>query len=346
MAVLRVVTRVLIVLFWSVCTLFLLRAPDFLSKKPASSLTILVWPNILDRDLFSVFEKRTGIKVYVAYFENYEELFVKLKNGGALGYDMVMTSDYMAELLIKEKVLEKLDKKRCPFFDRINRSFLGNYCDPQNDFTVPYALSLYGLGVDLDAFGGVVKDPSWSLLFNTDHVGMPDDAREVILIAAQYLFGSIDNLTDQKLDQIKTMLREQKKRVEMYTDLRTDYLLFSKTASVVAAMHPDLAHAIKKTSNIKFLLPKEGVFAVLDSMALVKGSVSTDAAYLLLNFLYEQSVMDYYVKEYKFIPALSDVACPDLQLGVDERNIIDSVCFFRNVISPEKLMDCWISVKS
>jgi spermidine/putrescine-binding protein len=175
---------------------------------------------------------------------------------------------------------------------------------------------------------------------------MPDDAREVILIAAQYLFGSIDNLTDQKLDQIKTMLREQKKRVEMYTDLRTDYLLFSKTASVVAAMHPDLAHAIKKTSNIKFLLPKEGVFAVLDSMALVKGSVSTDAAYLLLNFLYEQSVMDYYVKEYKFIPALSDVACPDLQLGVDERNIIDSVCFFRNVISPEKLMDCWISVKS
>jgi spermidine/putrescine transport system substrate-binding protein len=342
----RVFARAVIVVFWMSCTLVLLRAPEFFSPKPSSSLTILVWPNILDRNLLSVFEKKTGIKIYVAYFENYEELFVKLRNGGALGYDMVMTSDYMAELLIKEDLFQRLDKERCPFFDRINSSFLGKYCDPNNDFTVPYALSLYGLGVDCDIVGTLAQNPSWSLLFDTDHVGMPDDAREVILIAAQYLFGSIDTLTDQKLDTIKTMLRDQKKRVEMYTDLRADYLLFSKAASVVAAMHPDLAHAIEKTSNIKFVLPKEGVFAVLDSMALVKGSRNKDAAYRLLNFLYEQSVMDYYVKQYKFIPALSDVACPELNLGVDERTIIDSVHFFRNVVSPEKLMNCWISVKS
>ena len=104
------------------------------------------------------------------------------------------------------------------------------------------------------------------------HIGVPDDARELVLLAAHYLFGSLANLDDRKLEQITALLKKQKKWVELYGDLRTDYLLFSKTSPVVAAMHPDLAHAVNSTPNIVFIIPEEGAFAVLDSLALVKNS--------------------------------------------------------------------------
>lgn len=338
--------RVVGLFFWSLATLFFLHVPEYYSQKPARSITILAWPNIIDSSQFSLFEKKYGIKVYLTYFENYEELFVKLKGSGASGYDLIMTSDYMAEQLIHAQLLDPIEKNKCQFWSRLRLSMLGLYCDLDNHYTIPYALSLYGLGIDLTYFGGKINDPSWGLLFNTNHVGMPDDAREVILIAAHYLFGSIDDLDDEKLEQVKKMLRAQKKRVEMYSDLRTDYLLFSKTAPVVAAMHPDLAHAIQSTSHIRFIVPKEGAFGVLDSFAFPRGASNKEVCYQFLNFLYEHTVMSYYAARYQAISALNDVDLPTIELDSDIQELIKNIHFFRNVVPAKKLTDCWISIKS
>jgi spermidine/putrescine transport system substrate-binding protein len=337
-------------LFWSLCTTIFLYVPQYFVEKPIHSINVLVWPNILDRDLFSTFEKETGIKVYMSYFENYEELFVKLQNSGAQGYDVIMTSDYMAELLIKEDLLDVLDKSKCDFFDRIDVQYLGHYFDKDNRFTTPVALSLYGLGIDLDYFDGVAPQATWGLLFDEKitpgHIGVPDDARELVLIAAQYMFGSIEHLDDAQLEQITTLLKRQKQWVEMYSDLRTDYLLFSKTSPVVAAMHPDLAHAVNMASNIRFMIPQEGAFGVMDSLAIVKGSQNKDASYAFLNFLYKKEVMDYYVKRYKFIPTLKDSIHADGVLSISRDTIMQSVHFFKNVVSPQKLGQIWIAIKS
>ncbi len=336
--------------FWTLCIVFFLYAPQYFVKKSAHSINILVWPNILDKDLFATFEKESGIKVHMSYFENYEELFVKLKNSGSEGYDVIMTSDYMAELLIKANLLDTLDKSKCTFFDRIDPQYLGHYFDKNNNFTLPIALSLYGLGVDLDSFGGVTPEATWGLLFDETitpgHIGVPDDARELVLIAAQYLFGTIENLDDQKLAQITALLKKQKQWVEMYGDLRSDYLLFSKTSPVVAAMHPDLAHAIVTSPNIKFIIPKEGVFGVIDSLALVKGSQNKDASYEFLNFLYKKSVLDEYVKKYKFISPLRDGIHIDVGLTLPLDSLMKSVHFFKNVLTPQKLGKIWIAIKS
>ena len=219
-----------------------------------------------------------------------------------------------------------------------------------NIFTIPTALSIYGLGIDVDHFNGMLPEATWGLLFDEaktpGHIGVPDDARELVLIAAHYLFGSIESLDDNKLDQITDLLKRQKKWVELYGDLRTDYLLFSKTSPVVAAMHPDLAYAVNTASNIRFVIPQEGAFGVMDSLAVVKESPHKELVYEFLNFLYRKETMSYYVQRYKYISPLIDVSWPQIGLEKPDNPFVSSLHFFKNVLPLEKLGQMWIKIKS
>src|ERR1044071_6976998 len=70
------------------------------------SINVLVWGQILDKEFLSDFENDTGIRVNMSYFENNEELFVKLKSTDLHDYDLIMPSDWAAELLIKDGLVK------------------------------------------------------------------------------------------------------------------------------------------------------------------------------------------------------------------------------------------------
>lgn len=59
-------------------------------------------------DVISEFEKLTGIKVNYNMYDSNEDLYAKLKSGG-VNYDVIIPSDYMAERLKNEGLLQKLD---------------------------------------------------------------------------------------------------------------------------------------------------------------------------------------------------------------------------------------------
>ena len=61
-------------------------------------------------------------------------------------YDLVVTSDYCIELLIRQKLLQKLDKTKLPFWHAIHPVFLGHYYDPLNEYSIPS--DWYVLGFD------------------------------------------------------------------------------------------------------------------------------------------------------------------------------------------------------
>ena len=58
-------------------------------------------------DVNSEFEKLTGIKVNYVTYESNEDMYPKIKNGGA-SYDIIIPSDYMIERMIAENMLKRL----------------------------------------------------------------------------------------------------------------------------------------------------------------------------------------------------------------------------------------------
>lgn len=341
--------RIGFVVVWIVILFAFLYSPAFIRwfHRNEKSITVFTWPLIIDANYITAFEKETGIKVYISYYESNEELLTKLKTTGGRGYDLVIPSDYTIEQLIKEKLVKKIDTSKVNFIDRIQPFLRSNYYDPTNEYTLPYFWSVYGLGVDRDAFGGELPEATWALIFEKEklktRIGMTDSAREAIMIATQYLYGSIDALTKPgALEAVRELLLKQKPWVEVYSDARSGDLLASKSCAVVAALSPDITRLKKEYPNIAFILPKEGSFMLIDAFLIPVHSEKEDLSYQFLNYLYRPEVVKHNIERYGFCSPVVDVKadggieCPGSRSRKFE--------FFRSIIPEATINDIWINL--
>ncbi len=344
------ICMVIIVLIGVGLFLYAPRILYFLRKE--KSITVLTWPQVIDASYLREFEDKTGIKVYIRYFENNGELLTKLESTGGQGYDLIMPTDYAAQQLIKKGLIKKLDKTKLNFWHTLYPALLGHYYDPNNEYTIPFFWGIEGIGFDKDYFAGKKIPLSWSLLFDPrivpSRIGMVDEARILILVAAYYLFGTIDNLTDQHISRIKRLLLDQKKRVHIYTDLRSEYLLASKTCPVVLISSADVARVLPYFDHVGFIVPHEGSFLSIDSFALSATSDKDEFVYPFLNYIYRADVLQYYVNKFNFFPPTMNVqsAFKYKGISVPTKRMIQKLHFFRNVLPERVLNEIWIALKA
>lgn len=337
--------RVAIVLFWLAAVLFFLQLPKIMSLfSSKKTLYIATWPLLIDAQYIKNFEQETGIKVELTYFERSEELYSKLKATEGQGYDLIFPSDYTVHLLIKEGLLKKIDKSRLDFWHRMDPRLLGNYYDPNNDYSIPFFWGVFGIGFNKKIYGEN-PDPSWEMLFSPQakHIVMSDNPRESVLIGAQYLFGDVRALKDKKAQEaVKELLKAQKPRVDVYTDERIDHLLSTENNPLAFGLATDVSRAMRHNKNIGFFVPKEGGFYIIDSIAIPKKSTREDLAYSFINYLYRREVMNYHIKLYHMCSPLTDTILqdgynPDLQT-------FKKLQFLTDVISEAEFNNIWIDV--
>ena len=337
--------RILIVLFWLATVLVFLQFPRIISLLSSKkTLYIATWPLLIDAQYIQDFEKETGIKVELTYFERSEELYSKLKATGGQGYDLIFPSDYTVNLLIKEGLLKKIDKSRLNFWQRMDPRLLGNYYDPNNDYSIPFFWGVFGIGFNKKVYGEH-PDPSWNILFSPDakHIVMSDNPRESVLISAQYLFGDAHALKEKTAqDAVKTLLKEQKSHVDVYTDERIDDLLSTENNPLAFGLATDISRAIKNNANIGFFVPKEGGFYIIDSIAIPKNSTREDLAYTFINYLFRRDVMNHHIALYHMFSPVTDTVRP---AGYSpDPETFKKLKFLTDVISEDEFNRIWIDV--
>lgn len=348
-----VIVKISIISLWIVTLFGFLYFPlllkFFVDEK---ALNVVTFSDIINPKVAEDFEKQTGIKIHFSYFENNEELLLKLRTTGAKGYDLILVSDYIIEQLIKDQLLKTIDRTKLDFWNRLNPSLQGLYFDPENRYTVPYSWTIYGLGFDKNYFKNK-PIPSWDLIFKPSgyNIGILDNPREVVLLAANYLYGTIDNLSKIQLDAIQNLLIQQKAWIEAYTEYRADYLLLSKAAPVVVIATPYFLRLAKTVDTIDFLIPEEGTFNVIDSFILPKYA-REDLAYQFLNFLYQPSIINFHASINPFLPATVEI-----EEALSGENVPESIVrahmshgyklqYFRDTVSNKLLNSLWMNLKA
>lgn len=349
------IIRFFIVVGWCLVIGSVLYIPSLFKNFYAQkSINLFAWPQLIDSATLQAFEVETGIKVNVTYFEANEELFVKMNATKGQGYDLIMPSDYMVHTLLKEGLLQKIDRSKLAFYNEINPVLLGHYFDRNNEYSIPFLWGVYGLGINKKFFNNSVPIPSWDLVF-TDicaphKIGMVDDAREAIMIAAQYLFKSFDTLNTEQMAAIKKLLIEQKQRVAMYTDLRSDYLLLAGQCPAAVALSTEVWKAMRVNPAIDFIIPEEGGFMAIDNIAIPVSSKNTELAYQLINYLYRHDVLKYLIEKYAFFSPINTVEVEGLadhrRLPIPRASQIKKLDFFRTVFNEKQLNEVWVSVKA
>ncbi len=345
------IVRSLMILFWvvAICTFIFMPLVTRLFYQQ-KSINLFIWPMILDANILTTFEKETGIKVYVNYYESNEELYSKLQATGGQGYDLIVPTDYMVEILSKNNLLKKLDTSKLEFISEIKPHLLHHYFDPGNSYSIPYYVTVFGLGINKDFFGGAVPTPSWSLVFDKNKTPgslcMTDGTREAIMLAGYYLYGSIDKInTPERLCGIKQLLQEQKTWVYIYSSFRVEELLASKSCPLAVGTSTDVWKVQREYPSIEFVIPQEGTFATIDSLVIPQATDKDAMVYQLINFLYRHDVVRHNSRKYGYCPPLTTVATEDQAVFCPTAEQFQHYHFFKNVLTRAQMQNVWIAVK-
>ena len=85
--------------------------PNSRMEVTSQELNLFVWTEYIPEDTIDCFEEVYGIKVNQDEYSSNEEMYAKLSAGGA-NYDLVQPTDYLVELMIRQEMLQELDKEK------------------------------------------------------------------------------------------------------------------------------------------------------------------------------------------------------------------------------------------
>lgn len=351
-------TRFLMILFWLFVLVFILFVPKLTDVFDLSdnSINVYCWVDVIDFKAVKQFEKETGINVNFSFYEQNYELFSKLKLTKGKGYDLIMVTDFLIDDLVKEDLLQPLDKSRMPFWIELEPALLNKPYDPENVYTIPYIWDIYTIGYRKDRFkDGKIPNYTFDILLNPaympKHILMVEEANEAIATAIEYKFGDKFLSSESNWKDIKEVLLTQKKNVEAYSDLRAGDLLISGAATVAYSQSAYICKAQSEDpENIGSFIPKPRSFVVIDGYAITKATKKLDQIYKFINFNYSKKALKRIADKFMFLPARKDVLmeCDTSCLGSKEELLDALKCanLFSSFKDVQKSYQVWMQVKS
>ena len=243
-------------------------------------------------DVNAEFTKLTGIQVNYSTYATNEELYAKLKGGGA-SYDIIIPSEYMISRMIKEGMLQKLDFSNIPNFENIMDKFKDKDYDRGNQYSVPYTWGTVGILYDNTAIDLPEDEIDWDILWDekyADSILMFDNPRDAFAIAETLLGYSMNTENPREIKMAAEKLKEQKPLVQSYVMDE----IFDKMGAGEAVLAPyyagDAVTLMDEYDHISFATPKSGTNLFFDSLCIPKCAQNKEAAELYINFMCEPDV--------------------------------------------------------
>lgn len=260
------------------------------SSSDQKKLNIINWGNYIGKNTIADFEKETAIKVTYDNFSSNEELYAKLK-AGATGYDLIVPSDYMVDIMRRDGMLLPLNKDQLPNFKNLDTQFLNHTFDPQNNHCIPYHWGSVALGVNAKRIKDII--PSWDMIWNEAYKGKIstlDDPRVGFIPALKKIGASLNTTNAEEIRRAGELLLKQKALIHSYTsDMYID-LLASEEVWIAAGYTGDILQAKKDNPDIKLVLPIEGSEMAIDHFCIPKGAKNLEEAHRFLDYIMRADV--------------------------------------------------------
>ncbi len=264
---------------------------------PATSgdLRLYTWSDYFPQDLAQQFISETGINLTVDYYDSNETLQAKLIATDGTGYDVVVPSDYMVQILVADGMLRQFDATSLPNGKNIKPEFLDSYFDPGRKYSTPY---LYGTTSFMYDGASIPEDQwpeSWADYFNppaaAGKIGVFNDQVEVINNALRVTGGEFCTEDPTELQAVSDLLEAFKPHVgTINSDAIIDRL--SASEQKMAMIWNGAGHRVKqKKPDAVYVYPPEGITLWQDNFTIPKGAENIDQALTFLNWMMDPKNM-------------------------------------------------------
>lgn len=285
------------------CSSFLFgtSVPNFNAGDSSENIiNVFNWSEYLPDSVIKEFEDQYNIKVnYITYSSN-EEMLAKIMAGNEI-YDIAVASDYMVDVMRKQKLLEELDKSNIPNLNNIGSEFKNMSFDPGNKYSVPYMWGDAVIAVNTKKIPETITSYAdlWDAKFKNSLVVL-DDERAIIGMALKKLGYSINETDPDKLQQARQELLKLKPNIKEFNSDSSSAVLIKGDAAAGYIWGAEAVLAERGNKDIKTFFPKEGMYLWQDNIIIPKGAEHKKNAELFINFLLEPKVSAEICAEYPY----------------------------------------------
>lgn len=272
-------------------------------------LNLYVWSDYLAPNTLSDFEKQTGIKIHVAYYDTNETLETKLLAGSS-GYDITVPTASYFERLIKAGAFTTLDKSRLPNLKNMDATLMQKVQqnDPGNDHGVIYLWGTNGIGYNEKMVKALLPDApldSWRLVFDPAvasklakcGISVLDSPAEMLRAVYSYLGKDPNSQSADDLVQAEAVLAKIRPYISTINSSGYIEALANGDICVAVAYNGDVmqsrdrAKDANKGIEIAYSLPKEGSIVWFDMLAIPKDAPNLESAYAFMNYMMTPQVI-------------------------------------------------------
>ncbi len=275
---------IVLVMFWWIVT------PNLFAND--NILNIYTWAGYLPDSVIQAFEAETGIQVNHSTYVNNEVLYAKLKANPDVGYDVVIPSTYFISRMVKQDMLQKIDKSKLFLLKNIDPVFLNKEHDPENEYGVPYLWNSTGIAVNT-RYHSKESVLAWRDLWNSRYKNqllMLDDAREIFAVALLTLGYSVNETNPVHIQSAFLKLQALMDNIKLFNLDAQRSIYLDEDITLGMGWNGDIFIAKQENSNLAFIYPTEGYIVALDCVAIPKGAKHVEAAHRFIDFILRGSV--------------------------------------------------------
>ena len=286
-----------IIIFHAVIAALLM--PAFFSCGSKQKLYIYNWTYYTPDSVIEKFEKEYHVRVIYDEFASNEDMYAKLRTskGRYASYDVVFPSKDYVPIMIRQEMLERIDKSKLSNLGNIDPEVLqiASY-DPEMEYSVPYFYGAAGIVVNTAKVPNY--ETSWSIFAREDLKGrmtMLDDMREVMGGALSFLGYSSNSRDPLQINAAKDHVNNFWKPNLVKFDSETFGKSYANGEFWVVhafpeAVYEEIADNRQLLDSTVFFIPKEGGPSYIDNMCILKGARNIDLAHKFIDFIHRPEI--------------------------------------------------------
>lgn len=319
-------------------------------KAQEKVLNVFNWSEYIPSPVIQQFEEETGIKVNYSTYGSNEEMYAKLSAGNS-GYDITVPTLFYLDILMKQGMLEEIDKDKITNLENIGEEFLGLSVDTENDYSIPFMWGTGVIAVNEDLIDKEVT--GYKDLFDPEFensIVASDDMR--FLLSAMLAMEGYDpnSENEEEIQKAGEQMKKLLPNIKAFDGDSPKTMLISNEAKAGILYGGEAALAIQENPNIKMILPEEYLLLWQENVVIPKGAPHKENAEEFINFLLRPDISKEITMSYPYgnpntealkeipedIRQLIELSPEDLNRGVYAEDVAEATVFYDRVWSELK----------
>jgi spermidine/putrescine transport system substrate-binding protein len=256
-----------------------------------SELSVYNWAQYVHPKTYPQFEKEFDVKITEDNYPSNEDALAKLK-AGARGYDLVVPTGYMVEIMIEQGLLFELDHSKIPNMSLIEDQYLDLAFDPGNRYSIPKDFGTTGYGYRSSLVSEEMT--TWEDFFRlapkySGRYTVLDSAPEVVGAGLKLHGYSYNSNDPAELKDAERELLKLKPHVRKITSSMRE-IMQTGEAYVCLTWNGEVLAIQPKAKDSRYLVPEEGSEVWLDNWSVVADAPHPAIAHKFIDWILDPKV--------------------------------------------------------